>query len=73
MTIGNAAHVAIRCAAALFWAWMAWRTVRTGMPAGNAKMNPRRDERPVQFWLVAAFFAGLAVWSAVQAFDLHRA
>ena len=43
------------------------------MPAGNAKVNPRRDERPVQFWLVAALYIGLTIWGAVQTFDFHRA
>jgi hypothetical protein len=72
MTIGNAIHITVGCSAALAWTWMAWRTVRTGMPAGNAKMNPRREERPVQFWFLAAFYVGVAIWSAVQAFGPVR-
>jgi hypothetical protein len=56
--------------AALVCFWLAWRTVRTGMPAGNAKVSPRRDERPIQFWFVFALYIGLGVWWGGQACDL---
>lgn len=47
--------------------WLAWQSVKTGMPAGNPKMNPRRDERPVQFWIVVGFYALGAVWMGYHA------
>lgn len=50
--------------------WLIWRSLRTGMPAGNPKMNPRRDERPLQFWMVVALFALGAVISGSRLVDL---
>lgn len=72
MTISQLMHIGFGVAATLTFAWLTWRTVQTGMPAGNMKMNPRREERPVQFWLVAALYAGLTVWHAVQALEVYQ-
>jgi len=71
MTISHATHIAFGGLATLAFAWLQWRTVRTGMPAGNTTMNPRREERPIRFWLVAALYAGLTVWNAVQALAIY--
>lgn len=73
MTISHTFHIALGCAGTLVFAWLTWRTIHTGMPAGNPKMNPRREERPIQFWLVVALYAGLTAWNAVQALSIYRA
>lgn len=41
--------------------WLIWRSLRTGMPVGDPNMNPRRSERPGQFWAMIAFHAVLAI------------
>jgi hypothetical protein len=64
-------HIGLKVVAptlgALAFGWLAWRSVKTGMPAGNAAMNPRRTERPFQFWSVVALFAAFAIWYAAAA------
>ena len=55
--------------AALYF-WLAWLTLKTGMPAGNPKMNPRRSERPFQFWLVFLLFAFFGAYYASRAAGL---
>ena len=54
-------HFAISLLGATCSFVLAWRTLKTGMPAGSAKMDPRRDERPVQFWLVFCFYFAVGV------------
>jgi len=45
----------------LYFTWLIWRSLRTGMPLGNPHMNPRREERPGQFWGMIAFHAAGAI------------
>ncbi|WP_303761305.1 hypothetical protein [Sphingobium yanoikuyae] len=63
MNVGEVAKIALEGIAALIFLWLAWQTVRTGLPAGSVRMNPRRDERPVRFWLLVCLYIGLAVWN----------
>lgn len=49
--------------------WLFWRTLKTGMPAGNPKMHTRA-ERPVQFWVAAIMFAGAGAWYAALTMGL---
>jgi len=64
-------HTALKIVApalgAMAFAWIIWQSVRTGMPAGNPSINPRRKERPFQFWLVVTFFAVFAIWYGLEA------
>lgn len=45
----------------LYFLWLIWRSLRTGLPFGNPDMDPRRDERPGQFWGMLAFHAAAAI------------
>jgi len=65
--MSSGVRIAINGLAAATWLWLAWRTVRTGMPFGDPNWNPRRDERPFQFWLVVALYVGLGTWCVAQA------
>ena len=60
----------IGTAAALAMFWFAWRSLQTGMPAGNEKMNPRRSERLGQFWFVFSIYVGLGVFYGAHAWGL---
>jgi hypothetical protein len=51
----------------LYFIWLIWRSLRTGMPFGNPNMNPRRDERPGQFWSLIAFYAAVAIFYLADA------
>ncbi len=62
-------HMTIGCGGAATWLWLAWRSVRTGMPAGNPRVNPRREERPIYFWSVVAFFTLYGLWTLARTFD----
>jgi threonine/homoserine/homoserine lactone efflux protein len=59
-------RVAIHLLGMGFFLWLALKSVRTGMPAGNPNMNPRRSERPLQFWLVVAFYLLMAAFAGAS-------
>jgi hypothetical protein len=52
--------------AAALWFWLAWRTIRTGLPAGNPRGYGKK-ERPLQFWLAAIGFPVMGTWYALRA------
>jgi len=61
MTVWQFAQTIGRPLCGLYLLWLIWRSVRTGMPFGNPHMNPRRAERPGQFWGMIAFRAVVAI------------
>lgn len=56
-------------ASILLFGWFAFRSVRTGMIAGDPASDPRRDERPVQFWGLVLLFLFVAVTGVLRLSD----
>ncbi|WP_440513106.1 hypothetical protein [Sphingopyxis terrae] len=46
------------------------RSIRAGVPVGFT--DPRRDERPFQFWLVMIFMLLPTMWLTIEAWDKLR-
>jgi hypothetical protein len=66
--VSPAFRIAVYAVGSATYLWLFWRTLRTGLPAGNPKMYGRA-ERPIQFWAAAILFGGCGVWYGVRALE----